>query len=212
MKSKYNKKLDYIENPIDGRPLLGPTMPISGIIAVMLVFYIYRSCKDNKYEYKILDNKKVFNYVYKTTNDTVKFYGYNNLDSAIIYAKKEKKNILLIFSGYACMSEPGREWKILSLFGNNDKLQDSFIITWLAVDDKTTEKDTNQIVFLYGKEQKIIKQGDQNKYFQEIIFKKSTQPLFCFIDTLKKPFGKTLGFTNSKKEVEDFVYSGIRGN
>jgi len=209
MKPKYEGKDDYIENPVDGRPLLRPFMPISGIILFILIIFLFHNCHETKSVNKNLNNKQTFTYISKTSKDTTKFYGYNNIDSAVYYAKKEKKNILLIFSGYACMSESGKEWKTLSLFCDNDKIQHNFIITWLAVDDTKPAKDTNQIVFWYGKERKLVKSGDKNKYFEEVTFRCSTQPLFCFIDTLQVPFGKILGYTNVKKEVEDFIYSGI---
>ncbi len=211
MKPKYNRKDDYIENPVGGRPLLRPLVPISGIILVILIMFVIRNYRDTKSVNRNLNNKKTFTYTNKTTKDTAKFYGYNNIDTAIYYARKEKKNILIIFSGYACMSESGKEWKTLSIFGDNDKIQDNFIIAWLAVDDTRPTSDTNQVVFWYGKERKLVKSGDKNKYFEEATFKQSSQPLFCFVDTIRKPFGKILGYTNDKKVVEDFVYSGIIG-
>lgn len=209
MKPKYERKNDYIENPVDGRPLLKPLMPISGIILVILIMFLIRNCRDTKSINKNLNNKKTYTYTDKITSDTTKFYGYNNIDTAMYYAKKERKNILIIFSCHACMSENGKEWKTLSLFGDNDKIQDNFIIAWLAVDDTRLASDTNQVVFWYGKKSKLIKAGDKNKYFEEATFNQSTQPLFCFIDTIQKPFGTILGYTKDKKEIEDFVYSGI---
>ena len=46
------EKLDYIENPIDGRPLLREPLKISGIIFIILVLYLiqyYKDTTDNKY-------------------------------------------------------------------------------------------------------------------------------------------------------------------
>ena len=206
MKPKYDKKDDFIENPVDGSPLLRSAMPITGVIAIILVFFIYRSCKDSKLENKILNNKQTFRYVNKTTKDTIKYYGYKNLDTAMHYAKKEKKDILLIFSGYACMDEGGKEWKTLSLFGDNDKIQDNFIIAWLAVDDKTPLKDTLRFVFA---RYPITTIGLYNYYRQTELTATSTQPTFCFLDTTEKVYGQKIGYTTDKKEVEDFVYSGI---
>lgn len=206
-----NKNDDYIKNPIDGRSLFKPFMPISGVIIFILIMLIYRNCRDNKSTNEFVrTNQDIFIYVNKKTLDTSKFYGYKNIDTAIVYAKKERKNILLIFSGYSCMSENGKEWKTLSVYGDNNKIQNNFIIAWLAVDDRRTAKDTNQFVFWYGKNRKLIEIGDQNKYFEESVFNQSTQPLFCFIDTSKKAFGKTIGYTPDKKEVEAFINSGLK--
>jgi thioredoxin-related protein len=170
-------------------------------------FIVFISCQNTSSEPKYSD---VFTYFDKNTNDTIKFYGYKNLDTAIYYAKKENKNILLIFSGYACMSNSGREWQTLNLYGDNYKIQNNFIITWLAVDDNSIAADTSQSVFWYGKQRKLISVGDQNKYFEEKTFNISTQPLFCFIDTAKNTFGKILGYTRSEKDVKAFLNSGFK--
>ncbi len=170
-------------------------------------FIVFISCQNTSSEPKYSD---VFTYFDKSSNDTIKFYGYKNLDTAIYYAKKEDKDILLIFSGYACMSMPGREWETLAIYGDNNKIQNNFIITWLAVDDKSIAADTNQIVFWYGKQRKLISIGDKNKYFEEKIFKVSTQPLFCFIDTSKNAIGGVLGYTRNIEEVIAFINSGLK--
>lgn len=151
----------------------------------------------------------VFRYVDKTTKDTIKFYGYKDLDTAIYYAKKEQKNVLVVFSCWACMSMTGREWKTLSLYKDKINIQNNFILAWLPVDDQTVANDTSQIVFWYGEQRKLIKKGDHYKYFEEQTFQQSTQPLFCFIDTLKKPYGKSIGYTPDKQEVEAFINSGL---
>jgi thiol:disulfide interchange protein DsbD len=170
-------------------------------------FIVFISCQNTSSEPKYSD---VFTYFDKSSNDTIKFYGYRNLDSAIYYAKRENKNILLIFSGYACMAMPGREWQTLTLYGDHHKIQNNFIITWLAVDDKSISNDTSQSVFWYGEQRKLLSVGDQNKYFEEKTFNKSTQPLFCFIDTAKNAFGKILGYSRNEKDIKAFVNSGFK--
>lgn len=206
MKPKYNKKDDFIENPVDGSPLLRPAMPIAGIILFILIMLLYRNCKDNKPSNKSINNKQTFKYVDIKTNDTLKYYGYENLDTAMHYAKKEKKDLLLIFSCWACMNESGKEWKMLSLFGDNDKIQDNFIIAWLPIDDKKQLKDTLRFPLARFP---ITTIGSYNHYRQLELTETSSQPTFCFLDTSGQVFGQKIGYTNNKKEVEDFIYSGI---
>jgi hypothetical protein len=150
---------------------------------------------------------------FKDKNDKENFfYAFKNLDSALYWATIDKKPILIIFSGYACMAVPNQEWKTLSAYGDNKKIQDNFIIAWLAVDDKQNAIDTTKTVFWRGKDRKLITIGDQNKYYEETVFNISTQPLFWFIDSLKIPFGKTLGYTPIKEDVEAFINSGLTWN
>ncbi len=204
------KNDDFIKNPVDGSPLLRQLMPISGIVAIILIMVLFRNCRADKNENRpVKSNQTIFTYVDKKTLDTNKFYGYKDLDTAIYQAKKESKNILLVFSGYACMDEGGKEWKTLIAYGDYDKIQDNFVIAWLAVADKRIAKDTNQIVSWYGNDRKLISVGDHNKYHLEKSFLQSSVPLFCFLDTLKKPFGKTIGYTPVKTDVEDFINSGL---
>lgn len=204
------KNDDFIKNPVDGSPLLRQLMPISGIFTTILIMLLFPNCRADKKENRpVKSNQTIFTYVDKNTLDTTKFYGYKDVDTAIYQAKKENKNILLVFSGYACMDMGGKEWKTLAAYGDNDKIQDNFIIAWLAVDDNQIAKDTNQVVSWYGKDRKLISVGDQTKYYMEKSFEQSTVPLFCFIDTLKKSFGKTIGYTPVKTDVEDFINSGL---
>ncbi len=99
-------------------------------IVILLVFV---SCSNRPIT---PEHSYVFRYIDKTTGDT-----------AIMYAKKEKKNILLIFSGWSFSSNPRMEWKTLAQFEDHDKIQESFILAWLPVDDKRLAKGTTQIVF-----------------------------------------------------------------
>ncbi|MES2514663.1 MAG: hypothetical protein V4580_10990 [Bacteroidota bacterium] len=175
-------------------------------LAIIFFLAILISCNNKQV---IPRHTHVFSYV-SNNKDTVKFYGYKNVDTAIYYAKQERKKILLIFSGYACMAIPGREWETLSLYDNKTNIENNFVIAWLAVDETAIASDTNQVVFWYGKQTKLKTAGYQNKYLQEQLFKTSTQPLFCFIDTTKRAFGETIGYTRSKDAVNAFINSGLK--
>jgi hypothetical protein len=168
--------------------------------------FLFASCADKGMTPKHTD---VFYYANAKTGDTTRFFGYRDLDTALYFAKAEKKNILVIFSGWACMSVHGLEWKTLSLYGNANKINNNFVIAWLAVDDKSPAKDTSQRVFWYGKQRHLTDMGDQYKYFEETVFHQSTQPLFCFIDSTKKPFGKVMGYTRDEDQIEAFIESGL---
>lgn len=116
---------------------------------------------------------------------------------------------MVIFSGYACLAIGGQEWRTLSLYPDLDKLHQKFVIAWLAVDDKRLAADTNEIVFWYGKQRRLREVGGKNKYLEESIYNSSTQPLYCFMDTLKNSFGKKLGYTKNQSNVETFINSGL---
>ncbi|MBS1635710.1 MAG: hypothetical protein JST26_07280 [Bacteroidetes bacterium] len=177
------------------------------LLAAMNLFCY--SCR-NKEENKTIHNKKTFRYIGKNTKDTIRFYGYDDLDTAIYYAKKERKNILLIFTGDTYMSMPGMEWRTLALYGDNDKIQNHFIIARLAVDNPEPAKDSTRTVFWHGQNRQLLTKGDQYKYLEETMYSYSTQPMFCFMDTLKRPIGNILGYNCDVKKTSDFINEGIR--
>jgi hypothetical protein len=152
----------------------------------------------------------IFKYFGKGVSDTTKFYGFKDIDTAIFYAKQEQKKILVIFSGWACSSEPKLEWKTLALYGDNNKIQENFVIAWLPVDDKGCAKDTNQVVFWYGKNRKLKTIGDKNKYWQEQLTQTSSEPLFCFVDTNKKLLSPIMGYETNPNKVKEFINNALK--
>lgn len=107
------------------------------------------------------------------------------------------------------MDRRGREWETLLLYDDIDKINERFIIAWLPVDDRKNAKDTLQIGDWNGKEWKLKSIGDKNSFFERETFKYSTVPLLCFIDSLKKPFGKVLSYSAKESEVKAFIDSGL---
>jgi len=152
-----------------------------------------------------------FNFTDKDGNQD-KFYGYKNIDSAMFWAKKENRRLLIIFSGYACMSVSGLEWRTLSVYGDNNKIQNNFILVWLPVDDKTIASDTNHIVHWHDKDQKLITIGDQNKFYQEILTNTNIQPTMCFIEKNRSKVANILGYSKEPSEVKAFINMGLDPN
>ena len=138
-----------------------------------------------------------------------KFYGFKNKDSAIFWAKKEDKHILVLFSGYACMAESGIEWRTLSYYGNNNKIQDKFILLWLAVDETTLLNDTIGHIDCFGPRRYLVTVGDKNTLWQALLTKTNTQPTMCFIDTNENPKGHLLHYGKDEQKLRNFIESGL---
>jgi hypothetical protein len=137
------------------------------------------------------------------------FYGFKNIDSARHWATIEKKRILVIFSCYACMDEGGKEWKTLTYFGDNNKIQNNFILYWVPVDDKTPVDDPDQTFLVNEKEVELKTVGERNWYWQTNLTKTSTQPTMCFIDTIGAKYGDNLNYSKDKNEIETFINVGL---
>jgi len=117
----------------------------------------------------------------------------------------EKKRILVLFSGYASMATPGNEWRTLEVFGNNNKIQNNFILLWVPVDDKTVADDPEQTFIVNQKEITLKTVGERNLYWQTNLTKTNTQPVICVIDTVGKKYGGNLAYTKDEKEVSSFI-------
>ncbi len=174
------------------------------ILTLFILTTLY-SCESKQYPPRHSD---IFRYFDKKSNDTIKFYRYRDFDSALTHAKNEDKNILVIFSCWACMDTPGKEWKTLSLYSDVDKLYDNFVIAWLPIDDNRLLKDSLPVnVFGPGCFVKTI--GEKNFAFQLDKTETSTQPTLCFIDKTGKAFGQKIGYTPDEEDVEAFIKSGM---
>jgi len=152
-------------------------------------------------------HSKVFRYFDKSLNDTIKFYGYTNLDTALYHAERESKSILLIFSGWACMDTPGKEWRTLSVYSDQNFIQTNFILLWLPVDDNRQLKDSVP-VNVFGPDSYVKTIGDLNYSRLLDLTETSTVPTFCFLDKRGKVYGQKIGYTLEKNEVETFIKSG----
>jgi hypothetical protein len=180
---------------------------ILGIIA--LVFLI--SCGDNHHvdDYCYTNIFKHINR--KNQNDTIKFYGFTNIDKALICAKAKKKRLLLIFSGWGCVANPGREWETLANLGDNDFIQNNFIITWLPVDDNDLLADTTKIDTVHGDSIRIKTIGTKNIILQIKLAQSTIQPWLCCVDTNLIRHGNTMiAWSNDKKEIKGFLMNGLK--
>jgi hypothetical protein len=144
--------------------------------------------------------------------DTTKFYGFTDLDTALVYAKKQKKNILLIFTGWACVDPSIREWKTLMLYDDNSFIQENFVIACLYVDDKHLLVDTTQVEMIREKPFHIRTVGDRNSLLQINLLQSNCQPALCFVDTNMVRYGELGHYTPIKEEVERFILSGLKNN
>ena len=136
-------------------------------------------------------------------------FGCRDIDEAIICAKLQKKNILVIFSGWSVSSR--LEWKVLDLFNDYDFITDNFIVAWLPCDDKTLLLDTTRVWNKNNLASIALKtRGDSNSVLQIELLKENSIPMFCFVDTNRLIYGNRMGYTMQKKVVQEFMLSGVK--
>lgn len=133
-------------------------------------------------------------------SDTLKIFGFREIDNALLCAKERKCNLLILFSGWALMSRYNQEWEPLQLFDNTDFIKNNYVVSWLAVDDRHALSQNKNENF------KTI--GALNMALQFKLTNTSTQPLYCIVDTNMNLIGKTLPYTKDKQEIKKFFLQG----
>ncbi|MCU0435183.1 MAG: hypothetical protein MUC87_17130 [Bacteroidia bacterium] len=146
---------------------------------------------------------------FKAEGSKFTYYAFAELDSAVVCAKKRNLNILVIFSGYAGMAIPNKEWETLDLYGDKKFIQNNYVIAWLPVDDKKPLDDTTQTVLIHGQTYYITTEGRKYAMIQRKLFNHNSQPLYGILNQNLEPVGKAIGYTKDKREVEAFIESGL---
>ncbi len=119
--------------------------------------------------------------------------GFQDLESGIKYSKQLNRPILLVFSGYACVSD--RKYALMLRKPElNQLIQQNFVFVELMVDDRRElpQDEIYTVAFPNGKERVIRMIGEKNAMLQLINFKNNSQPFFVMVDQninrLSEPF------------------------
>jgi thiol:disulfide interchange protein DsbD len=134
----------------------------------------------------------------------------NNYDTALAYARKTGKPLLVDFTGFACANCRKTEdyvWPDPSVTKvlNNDE-----VLVSLYVDDKRElPVEEHQKVFWYGKERTISDIGDKFKYMEETRYGQSTQPLYVLLDHNEKPLLPVRGYNPSIEAYLQWLNEGV---
>jgi len=178
------------------------------LVAIVLMFLL--SCQDNRDLTKYCYTDTFEHVEQKNSTDTIKFYGFTDLDSAFACARKQNKPVLLVFAGWFSVSVHGLEWRTLSLFDDNDFIQNNYVIAWLQVDDRRLLTDTTKTDTIYDNAFRQRTIGNKYQLLQMRLASINTQPCFCIVDTNVTRYGNLMSYTKDKSEVKDFVLSGLK--
>jgi thiol:disulfide interchange protein len=130
---------------------------------------------------------------------------YFDYDEAVACAREQKKPLFIDFTGHGCVNCRKMEekvWadpKVLSL------LKEKYVVVSLYVDDKKIPL-APEAYFQSKTHGKIIKTlGDKNADLQEYYFGKSTQPLYCLLNSKEELLQPAYGADYFQFKVEPFV-------
>ncbi|MGB0931873.1 MAG: protein-disulfide reductase DsbD family protein [Chitinophagales bacterium] len=136
----------------------------------------------------------------------------HSYEEALEIAKREKKPLLLDFTGWACANCRRMEETVWNQSGVLERLQNDYVIASLYVDENLPLPYSDHFEYedSKGNTVKVDEVGQKWQHFEESCFNKNTQPYYVLMDAdeqLLKADGR--GFT-SKEDFQAFLESGLK--
>jgi thiol:disulfide interchange protein DsbD len=135
-----------------------------------------------------------------------KFYDY---DEGMEYAAKNKKPVLLDFTGYGCVNCREMEASVWSDPRVKGIIDNNYVLISLFVDDKSKLPETIEIEE-YGKLSKLRTVGDKWSYLQRHKFGANAQPYYVLLDNKGMPVGPWRAYDKNIDEYIRFLQEGIK--
>jgi thiol:disulfide interchange protein DsbD len=134
----------------------------------------------------------------------------NDYESALAYAKKVGKPLMVDFTGHACANCRKTEDYVWPDHEVTKRLNNDVVLVSLYVDDKRPldPKDYMNVVW-FGKEREITDIGDKFKYMEEMLYGQSSQPLYVLLDHNEKILNKVRGYDPNIEEYIKWMDEGI---
>jgi thiol:disulfide interchange protein DsbD len=130
---------------------------------------------------------------------------YFDYDEAVACAREQKKPLFIDFTGHGCVNCRKMEEKVWSDPKVLSLLKEKYVVVSLYVDDKKIPL-APEAYFQSKTHGKIIKTlGDKNADLQEYYFGKSTQPLYCLLNSKEELLQPAYGADYFQFKVEPFV-------
>lgn len=166
-------------------------------ISIIAFLILLASCSQSNSENNKEQNSVPLEKDKSATTDKIEFTPLVDLESAIKIGKKNKNNVLLYFTSYACMNSRKLEDNILMDSQVKSLLTENFSFFIAYLDDRTVDKSTNSTV------------GEKFVKLQEEKFKSIYQPYFYIIDYNGKVLSE-ISYTNDKEAFVAFLEKGLK--
>lgn len=136
---------------------------------------------------------------------------FNDYNEGLAYARKEKKPILIDFSGYGCVNCRKMEASVWTDPKVKEILEKQYVLITLMVDDK--EKLSKPItVTENGKQVKLTTVGEKWSFLQRYKFGANAQPYYVIIDDKGEPLAAPYGYDESVPRFVKFLQSGLKAS
>ena len=134
---------------------------------------------------------------------------FNDYNEGLAYARKEKKPILIDFSGYGCVNCRKMEASVWTDPKVKEILEKQYVLITLMVDDKE-ELSKPITVTENGKQVKLTTVGEKWSFLQRYKFGANAQPYYVIIDDKGEPLAAPYGYDESVPRFVKFLQSGLK--
>ena len=136
---------------------------------------------------------------------------YNDYDEALAAARREKKPLLIDFTGYGCVNCRKMEAAVWTDPEVARVMRNDFIIVSLYVDDKTALPSPITVTDAKGNKKTLRTVGAKWSYLQSHKFGANAQPFYVAVDpTTGKPLTGSRGHNKDVAAYVDFLDQGLR--
>ena len=132
-------------------------------------------------------------------------HSYFDYDEAVACAREQKKPLFIDFTGHGCVNCRKMEEKVWSDPKVLALLKEKYIVVSLYVDDKKIQLSPSEYFQSRSSGKTIKTLGDKNAELQEYYFGKSTQPLYCLLNSDEELLQPAYGADYFQFKVEPFV-------
>lgn len=130
---------------------------------------------------------------------------YYDYDDAMACAREQNKPLFIDFTGHGCVNCRKMEEKVWADPKVLSILKEKYIVVSLYVDDKKIKLDPSEYFESRSSGKTIKTLGDKNADLQELYFGKSTQPLYCLLNSKEELLQPAYGADYFQFKVEPFV-------
>lgn len=132
-------------------------------------------------------------------------HSYYDYDEAVACAREQNKPLFIDFTGHGCVNCRKMEEKVWADPNVLTILKEKYIVVSLYVDDKKIKLDPSEYFTSRSSGKTIKTLGDKNAELQEYYFGKSTQPLYCLLNSKEELLQPAYGADYFQFKVEPFV-------
>lgn len=133
---------------------------------------------------------------------------FNDYDEAIAFARKEKKPVLVDFTGYGCVNCRKMEAAVWNAPAVRQLIENEFVLASLFVDDKHELAEP----FEFNREGKVVTLntvGEKWSFLEEHKFGSNAQPFYVILDEQGNALSKSYAFSENVEDFVAFLQAGL---